>query len=215
MKKLVLLVLLFATGAHAQSGLIPQNSVVAGPTAGGQGFPRARSLVGGDLPALNASNLSSGTVPAARTNGHQNGTATNDSGAAGEVGEFVSSTVLVGSAVALTTGTAANITSISLTAGDWDITGSCLYAGNASTVTTQALCWSSSTSAAVPTAPNNGGYQLFSGVSVTNAANLPSVSAGTQRFSLSGTTTVFLSTLTNFTVSTESAFGFIRARRAR
>jgi predicted nucleic acid-binding protein len=50
-------------------------------------------------------------------------TQTNDSAAAGKVGEFITSNIVVGSAVALTTGTAANVTSVSLTAGDWDVCG--------------------------------------------------------------------------------------------
>lgn len=44
--------------------------------------------VASNLTALNATQLTTGTIPAARTNGHQNGTATNDNAAAGEVGEY-------------------------------------------------------------------------------------------------------------------------------
>lgn len=61
--------------------------------------------VGTNLTALNASNLGSGTLPAARTNGHMNGTATNDNAGAGEVGELLSNSA---GAVALTTATAAS-----------------------------------------------------------------------------------------------------------
>jgi hypothetical protein len=51
------------------------------------------------------------------------GTATNDDAAAGKLGEIISSNIVVGSAVSLTTNTPANITSLSLTAGDWDVWG--------------------------------------------------------------------------------------------
>lgn len=46
------LCLLSAPAAYGQSGLVPQNSVFAGPTAGGQGFLRARALVAADLPTV-------------------------------------------------------------------------------------------------------------------------------------------------------------------
>src|SRR5574337_1898836 len=51
------------------------------------------------------------------------GTTTNDDAAAGYIGEVISSNIAVGSAVSLSSGTIANITSISLTAGDWDVYG--------------------------------------------------------------------------------------------
>jgi len=51
------------------------------------------------------------------------GTKTNDSAAAGTVGEVISSTVTSGAGVSLVSGTAKTITSISLTAGDWDVYG--------------------------------------------------------------------------------------------
>jgi hypothetical protein len=48
------------------------------------------------------------------------------------------------------------------------------------------------------------------GANVTMAATIPPY-----RFSLSGTTTIFLIGNANFSVSTASAYGIIRARRAR
>jgi hypothetical protein len=57
----------------------------------------AAGLTAGTFSAGSASNLTSGTLPAARTNGHQNGTATNDNAAAGEVGEYISTTTINGS----------------------------------------------------------------------------------------------------------------------
>src|SRR4051794_35869170 len=92
----------------------------------------AAGLTAGTFTAGSAANLTSGTLPAARTNGHMNGTATNDNGAAGEVGEFLSNSA---GAVALTTATAANVGQISLTAGDWDVYCSGVFAGAGTTVT--------------------------------------------------------------------------------
>jgi len=203
------------TSANLRGALTDETGTGVAYFQGGDiGTPSAG--VATNLTALNATNLGSGTVPAARLPaGQYPGTTTNDNATAGNIGEFVSSTVLVGSAVGLTTTTPANVTSILLTAGDWDVSGLCLYTGGGTTVTTLLICWSSSTNAVQPVAPNNGGYGIVAGISVTNAGNLPSVSAGHQRFSLSGTTVIYLSTLATFTTSTESVYGFIRARRVR
>lgn len=143
----------------------------------------------------------------------KNVTATNDNAAAGALGEYISSTVLIGSAVALSNNVAANITSISLTAGDWDVWGSVGITTAASTVTTVFVGWISTTSATVPTSPNNGAYTNYSIPSITNDAMTQPV--GLTRISLSGTTTTYLSTLMLFSVSTMSAYGFIGARRVR
>ena len=141
------------------------------------------------------------------------GSGTNDNANAGNVGEFVSSTVLVGSAVALTTGVTANITSISLTAGDWDVWGNVLTNPAATTTTSNIVGSISTTSATLPTAPNGGAYaQLNTSI----AANLPqALPTGTTRLSLSATTTVFLVTQVAFATSTMGAYGFIGARRRR
>ena len=140
------------------------------------------------------------------------GTITNDSAATGVVGEFISSTILVGAAVSLTTGTAANVTSISLTAGDWDVSGLVSSVAAGGTTISGFLAWISTTSATAPTSPNSGGYVLLQ---VTGAAGgniaLP---VSTMRMSLASTTTVYLSTLQTFS-STDSAYGFISARRVR
>ncbi|MDP2325295.1 MAG: hypothetical protein Q8N51_14890, partial [Gammaproteobacteria bacterium] len=65
------------------------------------------------------------------------GTNTNDAAAAGYIGELIGSTIASGSAVSLTTATNANVTSISLTAGDWDVWGAITYNhGGSTNVTT-------------------------------------------------------------------------------
>ena len=169
--------------------------------------------VGSNLTALNASNLSSGTLPAARTNGHMNGEPGAGSAAAGEVGEFISATVLAGAAISNTTATAANVTSISLTAGDWQVYGNVVFAPNAATVPTVLGCWISVTSATVPTAPNEGA-EFFQQLSFTTGVT-QFFPCGQKRISVSGTTTVFLSSFATFTVNTMQSYGFIGARRAR
>src|SRR5262249_14262350 len=100
--------------------------------------------------AFRSNNLSDlGSASTARTNlglsaaataaaGQLPATATNDSASAGNLGEYVSSTIPSGSAVSLTTNTQANVTSIPLTAGDWDIDAVAQFTGNvATTVSSQ------------------------------------------------------------------------------
>lgn len=141
------------------------------------------------------------------------GTTTNDNAAAGYVGEYIESIVLSGSAVSLTTAIAANVTSISLTGGDWDVSGTVIISRNAATSMTQNAAWVSTTSATQPTAPAGGIALLIN--SATVGTTLQSFPVGTTRFSLSGTTTVYLGVLTVFTVNTSDAYGIIRARRVR
>ncbi len=140
------------------------------------------------------------------------GTNTNDSASAGFLGEYISSTVLAGSAVSLTDSTPANVTSISLTAGDWDVCGNIATAQVGGPTTTALVGWISTTSASLPTAPNAGAEVIWRG-STTSTLIQP---VGCTRQSLSGTTTVYLSIEAFFTGGTSlSGYGFIGARRAR
>jgi len=142
------------------------------------------------------------------------GTTTNDNAMAGQIGEFLSSNVPSGSAVALTTATAADVTTLSLTAGDWDVSGNVALNPAATTSVTQYLAWITTSSATVPTSPN-AGAEINSNFSafVPNATEIMPV--GTIRISVGVTTTVYLSVRSTFTVSTMGAYGYLRARRVR
>jgi hypothetical protein len=141
------------------------------------------------------------------------GTSTNDSATAGNFGEYISSEVLVGSAVSLTSGVAANITSVSLTAGDWLVWGMGTIAAAAATTSTYAVVWTSQTSVTTPTAPNKGGITTINGSPSGNFTfNVP---VAAQRMSLSGTTTVYLGANVGFSVSTCTAYGMLSALRIR
>jgi hypothetical protein len=138
------------------------------------------------------------------------GTTTNNNAAAGITGEFKSSVVLAGSAVTLTTLTAANVTSMSLTAGDWDVYGNVFFS-NASDVLNQVICWCSTTSAVAPdnalqSRLSNGSGELTLDIGL----NTPYL-----RLSLASTTTVYLSAYAVFGSGTTTACGGIYARRAR
>lgn len=139
------------------------------------------------------------------------GTKTNDNADAGSIGEYISATVLVGSAINLTNNTPANVTSISLTAGDWDVSGTVALHPGSGTTEAQFVLWINTTSATIPTHPNGGATIVltasFSGDNI--------VPVGQRRLSLAATTTVYLSVQASFSVSTLSAYGFIGARRVR
>ena len=160
----------------------------------------AFTLSTGITNSVNDIRLARGQLPGETSNG---------SASAGNIGEYISSTVLAGSAVALTTAVAKDVTSISLTAGDWDLTGSVFTTAITGTLQ-QIEAWISSTTATQPTRPNSGMDILWNGSTTSNMG----VSAGAGRISLSGTTTIYLSTLMTFT-GNASAYGFIGARRAR
>jgi hypothetical protein len=141
---------------------------------------------------------------------------TNGSNAAtGQVGEYVSATLVGGSATALTTAVAKDVTSISLTAGDWEVWGNVAFYAGTATQSTLLAGWASTTSATVPASPNNGCFINTIGITFTNTGYGPTLPVGRMRLSLSSTTTVYLTAYAAFTVSTQAVYGFIGARRCR
>jgi len=142
------------------------------------------------------------------------GTATNNNADTGVVGEFVSSTILQVNRVALTTGTPVNVTSISLTAGDWDVTGLLGLSENSSTAWTYYIGSISDVSGTVSTSVTNNvqGSVNSSTLAVVNVY-LP---GPVVRVSLASTTTYYLVAQGGFTGgSGQAAFGTISARRVR
>jgi hypothetical protein len=127
--------------------------------------------------------------------------------AAGSVGEVISAT---SGSVALTTATAANLTSIALTAGDWDIEAGVIFSGTGTTQATE--LWSSINTVTATNVFLPGQCIRFRGQTLTDP--LLGFPVGSMRVSISGTTTYYLNAQANFTVSTLSAQGTIRARRA-
>lgn len=159
--------------------------------------------------SLRSSSPSGGAVLSSQITG----TTTNDNAATGIIGEFISANVAAGAAVPLTTTAAANITSISLTAGDWDVRGDFAFTAGGTTTKTSTAVWISAVSATDPGAPNSGAYYLDTNASSVGASEGAPV--GMIRVSIAVTTTVYLSTKCTFAASTLSAYGFIGARRVR
>jgi len=136
------------------------------------------------------------------------GTTTNNNANAGSVGEYISSTVLTASAVTINYGgSGVPVTSISLTAGDWDVTGWVGYniaAGSVVTYLIQAI----STNNTFLTGESTNVYNQL--VSTT-----PQIVIPTQRVIIASTTTIYLSSATGGSGTALTAYGTIRARRIR
>ena len=140
------------------------------------------------------------------------GTATNDDAAAGKVGELITSKVASGSAISVTTGTIFNLTTISLTAGDWDVEGSLGFINAGTTVSTSCDAWINNVSITLPAIGDGG---VYVGATAPGAGAITQVSTGSKRYSLAATTTIYLSGLIVFSISTCTSYGIIRARRVR
>ena len=140
------------------------------------------------------------------------GTQTNNEADAGFVGEYISS----GSATTQTYTTSAqwkDFFAISLTAGDWDVTGKFLTIPNASNVTDCAIAISS-------TAGNDASGQLnginsYTTISVTTTGNSIMIISN-YRVSLASSVTYYLKGLASYSAGTPAiAGGILSARRVR
>ena len=194
--------LLWVSATNVISDLATGNNGVLVTSAGG--VPSISST----LPAFTTS-----SITFSPTTGGIVGTTTNDNAAAGKTGEYISAGVLVGSAVALTTGVSKTVTNISLTAGDWDVSGSVISNPAGTTTSTSLAMGISIVNNTFGTLGAENNFALIS--STTGAAVAQALSNGSMRLSLSGTTTVYLIASSQFAVSTMGAYGFIGARRVR
>lgn len=126
----------------------------------------------------------------------------------GTLGESMNSLIASGSAVGLTTATPANVTSLSLTAGDWEVSGNINFSASTATVS-QKSGGIGTTTATVPT----DGTEVYSGVAMTLLSATDSITIPTKRINVSSTTTVYLVANCTFTAGSVSAFGALHARR--
>lgn len=141
------------------------------------------------------------------------GVLTNSNAAAGYVGEFVSSFIPVGSIVsAAATTTYKDLTSISLTAGDWDISLLAVANLNGATMTE----WT----AGIGTVTGNsatglaGGDTALEGAIPTNATDIGGT-VPAWRTSIAATTTYYFKIEATFSAGTPRFYGRISARRVR
>ena len=190
----------YAANGTAVSGLATANSGFL--VTDGSGVPSISSTV----PAFTTSSITFSPT----TNGIV-GTTTNDNAAAGKVGEFLSTT---SGNTAVSTGTAVNISSVSLTAGDWDVWGCAISVPASGTVTSRWIVAISTTSATIPAnTPTSAVSGYSSNASAANA--VIQQNTGVCRISLASTTTVYLVVVDTHSVSTMQGNGWIAARRRR
>ena len=128
---------------------------------------------------------------------------------AGQVGEFVTATQSTN--VAMTTAVAINVTSISLTAGDWDVDGTAFILSSAA-VGSNFNAGISTTSATLPTPGAPARFQWSSTTLTGSSLCMPT---GRLRVNVSTTTTVYLVAMAAFASGTCAAQGTIQARRMR
>jgi len=196
------------------SGQTPTSTGPSTPPAWGN--PNAATLngatfaspgaIGGTTPGAGTFTTvnASGLITPSSTVGIK-GTVAVDNAQAGSIGEFITA-----SASGVTANSAFNITSISLTAGDWDVSGAVQFIGASVTSASFLASGVSTTSATLGAFGQNNVLQFT--MTSPSANHLPTP---VWRLSISSTTTVFLVGGTTFTGGTMTANGIIRARRVR
>lgn len=231
----------FGSGTADPNTVFPGNSSgsvtlpsygLNGLLVGNGGPPTGAGAPVTSMPAMNGDatlNLGTGGISVTKTGGtafgpyataalaQLPGSTTNDSASGGNIGELISSTVLLGSAVSLTNNTAANMTSISLSPGDWDVWCNLVFTGATTTTINYFQGGISTTSATLP--GSNGDTQITVGdtgrtlFQNVNGYSMPTV--GPTRVSLAATTTYYCVANAGFATSTASVYGKLQARRRR
>lgn len=154
----------------------------------------------------------SGTTTITTTTNKVNGTATNDSATAGDVGEFTSGGTTSGGAFTATTATPLNVTSITCTAGDWDVEGNVTFAATSASVSQRLACVNTTSATITATTPD----QIFISTAPTGSVTEnTTVTVPRVRISVASTTTVYMVAQATFSAGTVKVYGKINARRMR
>ncbi len=188
-------------GATLGPQWLPNASV--GGSSGQLQYNNAGTLAG-VTSNVNASSMTISTPTAVM------GTQTNDNASVGFYGEYISSSV-AGRAYP-GTNTYGDMAAITLTTGDWDITGLALEDNNGATVTFTALD--------ILTVSGNNSTGESVGVNAVQGPPSTSVydtalTIPAYRASISGSTTYYLKVRAIFSVATPAFYGRISARRVR
>lgn len=160
-----------------------------------------------------AQGLNGGIAVPAGGRGQIFGTRSNDSAAPGDVGEIITGTATAGS-INMTSPNAINVTSVALSAGDWDCRGVVSRTLNAATSVTELVQSISQTTGTL-----SGSLIDGSTTQLDTAANVmvgnTTLPVGPFRVSLAANTTVFLVAKDTFTVNTDATGGSLSCRRVR
>ena len=151
---------------------------------------------------------STGTFTPSQTNGIV-GTTTNNNANAGSVGELLTNSA---TGTSLSTTVVNNCATLSLTAGDWEASGTVTFNPAGTTTVSLLQIGLSGTSITLPGA-NLGASILLQATLPTGGIQIEQISS--VRFSLASPATIYLVADATFGVSTMTCNGFIRARRVR
>jgi hypothetical protein len=198
-----------------------QNFTIVNATFTNVSVTKVLTAVTGSTTTLDTANISSGTIPSFAVTG----TKTNDNAPVGRPGEYIESVVPVASRVlAVTTTHFQDLTSISLSAGDWDVTFFSCYNYNTG-ITGQFYGGISTTS-------GNSATGLISGSNLDVIAYIGGVLTSTTladqpgdgdfclkvpvyRMSLSATTPVYAKVAVVYASGSPAHYGRLSARRVR
>lgn len=133
----------------------------------------------------------------------------------GSVGEIMYSEVLSSAPTAILTNTIVPLTTISLSAGDWELHGSAGFTGGATTMVKYYHVWIASTTGTEPNSAIVNGRSFGTvGVAIYAQGNF-GITIRDGFLQAAGTTTIYLNVRSIFTISTTSSYGRVWARRVR
>ncbi len=125
--------------------------------------------------------------------------------AAGKLGEYLEAERVTG--LALTNSTEANVTSLTLTAGDWDVSGSVTFRGAGASSTER--------SASISQVSEGFDFAVVDGRPTTTETFQQSVTPPVERIRLSAPATIYLVGYSVFSAGSVTVEGRITARRVR
>ncbi|MEN4830058.1 hypothetical protein [Pantoea vagans] len=125
--------------------------------------------------------------------------------ATGELGEIISNTA---SGVSITTATETNLTSITLSAGDWEVEAVARADTSTAPIT---LIWASINTASATMA----GFPYATQLSIPSSQSNQQIPTPRRRLTLTASTVIYLVAQVTFASGTVTGQGFIKARRVR
>lgn len=159
----------------------------------------------------------------AGTIGQIPGTTTNDNANPGNVGEYREAIVSGGAPTALTRFTPTLLTTLSLTAGDWNVWGAATFMGQTNDISVGLIAASLSSGSSPPADLDASNISELTGNNslMFQSANIPTCTPPLKRFSFAVTTNIYMMVYAGYTASATNpsskvnCFGAIRSRRAR